>query len=243
MSLHRCLVHVQAQAAAQMTCACVQVQAAARGAQALGRPGRSLRVREAGRPCISDSISTCDAVVLLDRYICSACWRRLAQQTLLKRGLRPSLAWQVKDDQGFQGVKLSKDLVKVAGQALTANLAVLGGRCLPVSEKAKYAWAHFQRKVCFSILGVGCSEQLPGSHAWQHLPQPSFSVAAAATYPKSLHMPYSSVAAQRMAMSCCVTACAMAGGGCCGMLKVATCCEGAPFPPGHIPQLWCAWYR
>ena len=54
----------------------------------------------------------------------------------------------MKDAEGFQGVKLSKGLIKVAGQALTANLAVLGGRCLPVSEKAKYAWVHFQRKVC-----------------------------------------------------------------------------------------------
>ena len=78
---------------------------------------------------------------------------------------RPSLACQVEDDEGFQGVRLSRDLVKVAGQALTANLAVLGGHCLPVSEKAKYACARFQRKVCFCRSWGGCSQLLPGPDA------------------------------------------------------------------------------
>ena len=82
-----------------------------------------------------------------------------------KTRLRPSPACQVKDDEGFQGVRLSRDLVNVAGQALTANLAVLGGHCLPFSEKAKYAWAHFQRQVCFCRLGGGCSQLLPGPDA------------------------------------------------------------------------------
>ena len=59
----------------------------------------------------------------------------------------------MEDEEGFQGVKLSRDLVKVAGQALTANLSALGRTCLPVTEKAKFAWAQFQRKVCARVWG------------------------------------------------------------------------------------------
>ena len=61
----------------------------------------------------------------------------------------------MKDDEGFEGVKLSRDLVKVAGQAMTANLSTLGPMVLPVSEKAKYLWRHFERKV-----GCCCGTQM-----------------------------------------------------------------------------------
>ena len=69
--------------------------------------------------------------------------------------LSSGLAQQVEDEEGFQGVKLSRDLVKVAGQALTANLSALGRTCLPVTEKAKFAWTQFQRKVCTQAVGEG----------------------------------------------------------------------------------------
>lgn len=45
------------------------------------------------------------------------------------------------------GVELNRDLVKVAGKALEANLTCLGPLVLPISEKLKFGWNMFQRKV------------------------------------------------------------------------------------------------
>lgn len=58
-----------------------------------------------------------------------------------------SCVFQREDDDGRVGVELNRDLVKVAGKALEANLTRLGPLVLPLSEKVKFAWNIFLRKV------------------------------------------------------------------------------------------------
>ena len=50
------------------------------------------------------------------------------------------------DDEGFVGVSLSKDLIKVAGEALRRNIMTLGPRVLPLSEKMIYVAVLVARK-------------------------------------------------------------------------------------------------
>nr|CAB3453207.1 unnamed protein product [Digitaria exilis] len=49
-------------------------------------------------------------------------------------------ATQMEDEQGNQGVALTKDLVRVAGAALRRHITALGPHVLPVSEMLRYAW-------------------------------------------------------------------------------------------------------
>ncbi|KAL5199521.1 hypothetical protein ABZP36_020724 [Zizania latifolia] len=51
------------------------------------------------------------------------------------------------DDDGKTGVNLSRDLVAVAGETLKANIAALGSRVLPPSEKLLFALSFVARKV------------------------------------------------------------------------------------------------
>ncbi|KAG9394910.1 Very-long-chain 3-ketoacyl-CoA synthase [Carpediemonas membranifera] len=44
------------------------------------------------------------------------------------------------DAQGHTGVRLTKDIPKVAGKAIEANMTRLGEELLPISEKLKFAW-------------------------------------------------------------------------------------------------------
>jgi 3-ketoacyl-CoA synthase len=46
--------------------------------------------------------------------------------------------YQKEDDQGIRGVALSKDLLKVAGDALKTNLTINGPSVLPWSEQIKF---------------------------------------------------------------------------------------------------------
>ncbi|CAA0841496.1 3-ketoacyl-CoA synthase 7 [Striga hermonthica] len=55
--------------------------------------------------------------------------------------------FQKTDDAGETGVSLSKSLLRVAGNALRANITELGPRCLPVSEQLIYAWLVFSSKI------------------------------------------------------------------------------------------------
>lgn len=55
--------------------------------------------------------------------------------------------YQHPDSTGKIGVELSRDLVKVAGKALTHNLTKLGPKVLPWSEKLLYAANWVGRKV------------------------------------------------------------------------------------------------
>jgi 3-ketoacyl-CoA synthase len=54
--------------------------------------------------------------------------------------------YQDVDTQGMIGVRLDKDLMRVAGEALKRNITTLGPLILPWSEQCKYFWSHFNRK-------------------------------------------------------------------------------------------------
>ena len=54
---------------------------------------------------------------------------------------------QREDDEGIVGVKIGKELMKVAGMALKANITRLGPRVLPVSEQLIFAGNFVARKV------------------------------------------------------------------------------------------------
>jgi len=55
--------------------------------------------------------------------------------------------FQDMDTEGMTGVRLDKDLMKVAGEALKRNITTLGPLILPWSEQFQYFWSHFNRKV------------------------------------------------------------------------------------------------
>lgn len=54
---------------------------------------------------------------------------------------------QKEDDEGIVGVKIGKELMKVAGMALKANITRLGPRVLPISEQLIFAGNFVARKV------------------------------------------------------------------------------------------------
>ncbi len=54
---------------------------------------------------------------------------------------------QKEDDEGFVGVKIGKELMKVAGDALKVNITRLGPLVLPVSEQLIFAGNFVARKV------------------------------------------------------------------------------------------------
>lgn len=55
---------------------------------------------------------------------------------------------QEDDDEGHRGVRLARNLIDVAGKAITSNLTKLGPLVLPVSEQAKFVWTNIiQRKL------------------------------------------------------------------------------------------------
>uniref|UniRef100_A0A0E0A7V9 3-ketoacyl-CoA synthase n=1 Tax=Oryza glumipatula TaxID=40148 RepID=A0A0E0A7V9_9ORYZ len=59
-------------------------------------------------------------------------------------------AYHEEDGDGNLGVNLSKDIVPVAGETLKANIATVGSRVLPLSEKLLYALSLLARKVAGS---------------------------------------------------------------------------------------------
>lgn len=54
---------------------------------------------------------------------------------------------QEPDCEGHVGVALSRALLRVAGNALRANISELGPKVLPYSEQARYLWSSFQKRV------------------------------------------------------------------------------------------------
>ncbi|KAI4301754.1 hypothetical protein L6164_035001 [Bauhinia variegata] len=54
---------------------------------------------------------------------------------------------QKEDDEGFTGVFLSRSILKVAGEALKANMGKLGGLVLPYSEKIHYGLSVMWRRM------------------------------------------------------------------------------------------------
>eukprot|EP00617_Octactis_speculum_P013059 CAMPEP_0185781460 /NCGR_PEP_ID=MMETSP1174-20130828/102524_1 /TAXON_ID=35687 /ORGANISM="Dictyocha speculum, Strain CCMP1381" /LENGTH=529 /DNA_ID=CAMNT_0028471449 /DNA_START=74 /DNA_END=1663 /DNA_ORIENTATION=+ len=64
--------------------------------------------------------------------------------TMRKQGTDPTsyeCVFECEDDEGNRGVRLSKQIVKVAGRAMEHNFTALGPYVLPVSEQLKVAWA------------------------------------------------------------------------------------------------------
>jgi 3-ketoacyl-CoA synthase len=49
--------------------------------------------------------------------------------------------YEGEDSNGERGVRLSKDIVKVAGKTMEKNLTTLGPKILPLSEQAKVVWS------------------------------------------------------------------------------------------------------
>ena len=57
--------------------------------------------------------------------------------------------YESEDPVGNHGVRLSKEIVKVAGRAMEKNFTSLGPYVLPISEQYKVVKALALRKVCF----------------------------------------------------------------------------------------------
>jgi len=55
--------------------------------------------------------------------------------------------YQLEDDRGKRGVRISRDLVKVVGQALKSNLTMLGPQVLPWSEQIKFFFNLCRRRL------------------------------------------------------------------------------------------------
>jgi 3-ketoacyl-CoA synthase len=59
--------------------------------------------------------------------------------------------YQGEDANGERGVRLSKDIVKVAGKTMEKNLTMLGPQVLPLSEQARVVWSIIVRYVLKSL--------------------------------------------------------------------------------------------
>lgn len=59
--------------------------------------------------------------------------------------------YEAEDANGERGVRLSKDIVKVAGKTMEKNLTTLGPQVLPLSEQAKVVWSIIVRYVLKSL--------------------------------------------------------------------------------------------
>lgn len=59
--------------------------------------------------------------------------------------------YEGEDAKGERGVRLSKDIVKVAGKTMEKNLTTLGPQILPLSEQAKVVWSIIVRYMFKSI--------------------------------------------------------------------------------------------
>ena len=66
------------------------------------------------------------------------------------------------DEAGLTGIKIGKELMQVAGRALTQNITRLGPLILPLPEKLFYAANYVARKVC----GDSCNRPSDTSCSW-----------------------------------------------------------------------------
>jgi len=82
-------------------------------------------------------------------------WNRWSAKYVLQHTVRVTKAandvayksvWQEDDEDGHKGVIISRDLMKVAGDAVTANLTTLGPLVLPISEQVLFAINFLVRK-------------------------------------------------------------------------------------------------
>jgi hypothetical protein len=61
--------------------------------------------------------------------------------------------FECEDSEGYRGVRLSKEIVKVAGKTMEKNLTMLGPLVLPWSEQAKVAFSIVKKLVGKKVLG------------------------------------------------------------------------------------------
>ena len=79
---------------------------------------------------------------------------------------------QREDDEGLVGVKIGKELMKVAGMALRANIMRLGPLVLPVSEQLLFAGNFVARKARLRLCpgpGRGSGKICGLGSRWAHL--------------------------------------------------------------------------
>mmetsp|Transcript_6428 Transcript_6428/g.18381 ORF Transcript_6428/g.18381 Transcript_6428/m.18381 type:complete len:561 (-) Transcript_6428:2022-3704(-) len=72
--------------------------------------------------------------------------------------------FETQDENGERGVRLSKDIVKVAGKTMEKNFTMLGPSVLPLSEQAKVVWSIVLRFVIKTLgkkLGPNTAAKLP----------------------------------------------------------------------------------
>jgi len=62
--------------------------------------------------------------------------------------------YEGEDSKGERGVRLSKDIVKVAGKTMEKNLTTLGPQVLPLSEQAKVVWSIIVRYTMKSLVKI-----------------------------------------------------------------------------------------
>jgi predicted naringenin-chalcone synthase len=60
--------------------------------------------------------------------------------------------YETEDPKGERGVRLSKDIVKVAGKTMEKNLTTLGPQVLPITEQARVVWSIMLRYALKSIV-------------------------------------------------------------------------------------------
>ena len=71
--------------------------------------------------------------------------------------------YEAEDSNGQRGVRLSKDIVKVAGKTMEKNLTTLGPQVLPISEQAKVVWSIILRYILKSL---GKTLKANGKESW-----------------------------------------------------------------------------
>jgi 3-ketoacyl-CoA synthase len=59
--------------------------------------------------------------------------------------------YETEDELGERGVRLSKDIVKVAGKCMEKNMTMLGPLVLPLTEQAKVVWSIAAKYVCRTL--------------------------------------------------------------------------------------------
>lgn len=82
-----------------------------------------------------------------------------------------ALCLQEEDEQGNQGVNLSKQLVKVAGRVLKLNITRTAPLILPLSQKLQFLGTLLQRKASSACSSDATSASMPaqqGSGSVQH---------------------------------------------------------------------------
>jgi predicted naringenin-chalcone synthase len=80
--------------------------------------------------------------------------------------------YEGEDADGERGVRLSKDIVKVAGKTMEKNLTTLGPKVLPLSEQAKVVWSILYRLTLKSLMKVLLKNGAEDMAGKIHIPKP-----------------------------------------------------------------------